>query len=259
MSSHISLNYSEVVKSFSGTEAIITPEELKNVFSYIKNAEESIAQLSKNLDSLNSKLNNSSFVSETHSQYIKEIQYNLNIDFSENKGPELRGITDILAELKDNLVQKFDEIKQCVWEKSLEALDGVFKELHIKEICEKISELIQKIIEKIKDYIERITYIENELSQAKEHVKNAFDPTMPSSTKDESNVSFMPVKSFMNNQRKVLLGIKERTDTIVKNLEDLSQKVELNLDKKEDIKKELFGRSIQLTAQDKTISIAIQR
>lgn len=250
MNKTINQNYNEFVNEFNGVESIITPEQLKNIFSYVKNMEDNMTKLNKELEALKVKLDSKEETLQKAEngkafKNKKDVQDYLKFDFVEKKQQLIDEMQEMVFDFKNSILEKAEDIRSCVHEKNLEGLNSIINKLHIREFCEKMGGLIDDAIYKVTHFKERVDYVEKELGQSIGHLKNIKDSSMPTNI-TAANIDFKTIKNCAKAQNNFLANMKNKNDTFTNKLGELEKKVEVNQMQRQEKKKEDISKILRL-------------
>lgn len=254
----INQQYNDFTAEFKGAEAIITPEELKSIFSYVADMESSLKNITAELEVLKKRMNVSEIEKQGSSKLQeaaegkKEFIVQLKVDFAGKKESFVTDIQETVQEMKLSLLSRADDIKQCVHDKNLEGLNSIIESLHIKEMCEQIKELITKGMEKIKNVQEKTDFVGNELGQVKGHLKSIKD--MSASNMKFERIEFKKIKNGLDSANDVLTKMQEKTVQMEDKIDNLKNKVELSKKEGQEKQKEIISRKLRLKT-DNTLKL----
>lgn len=201
--------YEELAKKIaSGSEAIIAPNEFKELINYMSEMEKSIKQLSSQLEILNSEKG-------------KAVS-----DIKKDKVSLIEELMKKYENVKASIGSKAQEINQAIKDKNIENLDKILNSLQIREKCEKI---LETLYVGIKDTIDKKTSIELagiELGKIKGSINNirAGEELLTADTK----VEFPLVNKVLDRYEGILRNMADKTQNCLDKLNELSLKVNLN-------------------------------
>ncbi|QIB69770.1 hypothetical protein Ami103574_10760 [Aminipila butyrica] len=215
MDNNVNKQYRQMAKHYRGKEAIITPNELKGLFSYIEDMEKNMLKLTSELEKLNAKMEQGT---TRNRKNIKEDK-----DF-------LQEMRTAMEEMKSRIVEKGEDIKTCVHDKNLEGLHSILEKLNLKELMNKILEFLNKALERNKMAQEKASHVGDELGKAMGHLDNL---------KDMSGEELPFEKWRLKKQEDVLGIMRGRTDEALAKLEKKENILEGIKDKTENFQAKL--------------------